>query len=146
MSGGTVNASHEQRLAWMKESIDFFSKIDESHHSKPVPACPGWTIANLISHFAYGAGVGWPAMMTATPETLMEAFETAIGSVPENSGVELFDETMATLMTTITSHDPSDPCNTLVGPGSYSFWAWHGSSEFALHQIDAENVLGLPIL
>ena len=101
--------------------------------SEPVPSCPGWTVADVVSHTSYVyvhkvrvmADGAWPeAWPPATYDDLdpIEFLRLAKD--------ELFEE--------FARHDPSEQTATFGADSTIMFWARRMALEIAVHRYDAE--------
>jgi hypothetical protein len=49
--------SPAQHIEWLVENTEWFASLDEKCLGVTVPACPGWTIENVLTHLAFGLGL-----------------------------------------------------------------------------------------
>lgn len=134
----------------------------------PVPSCPGWTVATLVTHLAgiYTHRVALVRSRPAPPVAgsyaapdLPEPFKLWMAYVfdddairlhrpapPVPAGiVELFERTAADLARTLWALDPSDPIWTwFPADQSAGFWQRRMAQETAVHRWDAELAHGTP--
>lgn len=107
----------------------------------PVPACPGWTMAGLVSH----VGVTY----------LHKAVIMSTGEWPDDwppPGTEqepplaLLDRGYAELIAEFAAHSPADPTPTWYEPDqSVAFWIRRMAQETVIHRIDAQQAAAVPV-
>ena len=126
--------AYEEQLASIGSTAAVLAGIDEADHDTPVPACPGWSVGDVINHVAWQGPPGWIALMRgADPRG---AIAEAVAARPSIEG------SLVVLIKQLRSHDPSEPCPVFFGEGDYSFWGVHCSVEIALHRCDVLAALG----
>ncbi|HWD80341.1 MAG TPA: maleylpyruvate isomerase N-terminal domain-containing protein [Kribbella sp.] len=99
--------------------------------SRPVPACPGWTVADLALHI--GAGQRWAAsiLLSGTAQKVPEVLRTTI------SWADWYAATSAALSAAIRAVDPDEPCWNFAPVGQRAgFWARRRLHETAIHLVD----------
>lgn len=106
-----------------------------------VPACPGWTLADLVAHL--GGTHQWAAHAVAagTPDGQV---------VPAPTGREAlldwYRDSAGTLCRTLRSTDPLAPAWTFgLPPATASFWHRRQAHETVMHLRDAEESQGGPV-
>lgn len=102
--------------------------------SRPVPACPGWTVADLALHI--GAGQRWAAsiLLSGTAQRVPEVLRTTI------SWADWYAATSAALSAAIRAVDPDEPCwNFAPVDQRAGFWARRRLHETAIHLVDARQ-------
>jgi len=107
----------------------------------PVPTCPGWCIADLLTHV--GGVHRWAAaqVRSGQPEPLAAAF-------PEQT-LDGYRESLRDLLDALTAAAPDVTCWAfLPAPSPLAFWARRQAHEAAVHRVDAESasdsVTGVP--
>lgn len=109
--------------------------------ARPVPSCPGWTIADLVRH------VG---------EVYLHKVECMrLGSHPEpwppagisaEEPVALLDRSYAALSAEFSSRAPGDAAFTWYGPDqTVGFWIRRMAQETVIHRVDAETSAGVEL-
>jgi uncharacterized protein (TIGR03083 family) len=105
-----------------------------------VPSCPGWTVADLITHV--GGTWGWAAAIVRT------GTRSDFPSPPEgHDRAELFDwaaEQGHQVVDALKDSDPDSDCWTFGLPRSRLFWFRRQALETAVHAWDAERATGQP--
>jgi uncharacterized protein (TIGR03083 family) len=108
----------------------------------PVPACPGWSVADLLRHTSYihrwAAGIVAQGL-TRPPDEPSE--EEILRRGPETDAlVRWFREGHAALVRTLEEADPDLDCWAfLSAPSPLAFWARRQAHETAIHRVDAEQ-------
>ncbi len=136
-----------QHIDWLVENTDWFLELPASSLTSEIPACPGWTLENVVTHLAYGLGLGYPHALRAAPDsTAAEAFANVPWPTDMPVGPAVFTEferTMRECIETFRHTDPGTPCFTYQGPGAAAFWFRRAAIETTLHRMDAVEGLGL---
>jgi uncharacterized protein (TIGR03083 family) len=107
-----------------------------------VPACPGWSVADLLRHTSYvhrwAAGIVAQGL-TRPPSEPPE--EEILKRGPEDEAlVRWFREGHAALVRTLGEADPDLDCWAfLSAPSPLAFWARRQAHETAIHRVDAEQ-------
>ncbi|MEQ4204048.1 maleylpyruvate isomerase family mycothiol-dependent enzyme [Actinopolymorpha sp. B9G3] len=107
----------------------------------PVPACPGWTLRDLVAHL--GAVHEWAASIVASGAA--ERPERVAPATPP-TGAELtewYDQQVRLLLETLARTDPAQACWTHQrGYRVAAYWSRRQAHELAMHLVDAESALG----
>lgn len=101
--------------------------------SEPVPSCPGWTVADVVSHTGYVyvhkvrvmADGAWPEQWPPTTYDDLEPIEFL-----RLAKDELFEE--------FSRHDPGEQTATFGADTTIMFWARRMALEIAVHRYDCE--------
>jgi uncharacterized protein (TIGR03083 family) len=96
-----------------------------------VPACPGWTVADLALHL--GAGQRWAAsvLLSGTSQKVPQVLRTTI------SWADWYAGTSAALVAAIRAVDPDEPCwNFAPVDQRAGFWARRRLHETVIHLVD----------
>jgi uncharacterized protein (TIGR03083 family) len=110
-----------------------------------VPACPGWSVADLLRHTSYvhrwAAGIVAQRLTRPPPEP---SEEEVLQRGPEDDAlVRWFREGHAALVRTLEEADPDLDCWAfLSAPSPLAFWARRQAHETAIHRADAEQAAG----
>jgi uncharacterized protein (TIGR03083 family) len=136
-------ASHARRLDWLEELVAWFENVEPSALALPVPACPGWTVNNVIAHIGYGAIIFW--IVPATHTALDEAdFAAAAAAAGDGNGAGVFAGSLHTLSALLRSHHPGDHAPVVIGPHTYGGLARLATTEMAVHRLDCQDALSQP--
>jgi uncharacterized protein (TIGR03083 family) len=103
-----------------------------------VPACPGWTVRDLVGHL--GGIHRWATGIVRTRER---------GDVPDPPDDDAalgpwFAEGAAALTAALREADPAADCWALARPGTVGFWSRRQAHETAVHRVDLADALGVP--
>jgi uncharacterized protein (TIGR03083 family) len=107
-----------------------------------VPACPGWSVADLLRHTSYvhrwAAGIVAQGL-TRPPDDPPE--EEVLQRGPEEDAlIRWFREGHAALVRTLGEADPDLDCWAfLPAPSPLAFWARRQAHETAIHRVDGEQ-------
>lgn len=109
----------------------------EDHLDRPVAACPGWDVAQLVAHV--GRVHRWAGAIVASGEQVRRR---ALPPPPEDPGQVLawYQEGLAGLLATLESADPAATTWTFSvrGDQHVSWWLRRMALETAVHRWDAE--------
>lgn len=136
-------ALHRRRLGWLDDLIAWFEGLRPSDLARAVPACPGWTVNNVVAHIGYGAIIFWivPATHGALDDADYIAVEAAAG---DGNGAAVFVGALHTLSALLRSHDPADHAPVVIGPHTYSGLSRLATTEMAVHRLDCQDALEPP--
>jgi uncharacterized protein (TIGR03083 family) len=102
----------------------------------PVPACPGWTLRDLVAHV--GGANHW---VTTCVSSGLSAQERVLppGPTGRDDLLSWFDGSLAELLSVLSATAPEDPVWTPIHGASGSVW-WRRKQalEVAIHRTDAE--------
>ena len=132
-----------EHLDWFDDNVAWFTSIDLADYQTPVPACPGWNVAYVVSHLAVGVGWGYAYALNAEPDA-GDPYPSARWPEPAPSATELrdqFDHLMHSCSQTFRQTDATTPCWTYSGPGVAGFWFRRAAIETTLHRIDVADAL-----
>ncbi len=106
----------------------------------PVPSCPDWTVADLVTHV--GTTWGWAASIVRTgnrdnlPSSPVGAGDAALVPWAEDRAHQLIGA--------LTAADPDTNCWTFGLPRSRLFWFRRQALETAVHAWDVQQAVGRP--
>ncbi len=107
----------------------------------PVPACPGWTMGDLVSH----VGVVY-LHKVASMRTGQIPDEWPPPGMDDEPLLPLLERAYGELITEFAERAPSDPTPTWYEPDqTVAFWIRRMAQETVIHRIDAEQAAGLPV-
>lgn len=136
--------SPDRYLSALTCSVDVLSALARrpaEDVSRPVPACPGWTLEQLFGHL--GSVERWAAAVVRTGRFVEEQNPPATGAA------DWFLDGAASFLAAMTDLDPGNECWTFgPPPRTAGFWLRRQAHEHAIHVIDACQALGgdLPAL
>lgn len=108
--------------------------------SARVPACPEWTLTDLVAHT--GRVHRWAAEIVRTGEFPGGGSDT----VPGPDGSELgpwYAESVELLLDRLAATDPAQPTWVFGDGGTAEFWSRRQAHEVCVHRVDAELAIGL---
>src|SRR5918992_3167327 len=105
----------------------------------PVPACPGWAVADLVAHV--GNVHAWAARIVETAEP-----QQTQDDVPEPGDLEgWYRERAARLVAALEAADPDAPCWNFSGVNpTTGFWPRRQTHETLMHLVDLDQAQGRP--
>ncbi len=121
-------ALHRRRLGWLDDLIAWYEGLLPADLSRAVPACPGWTVNNVVAHIGYGAMLTSPRWRPAG----------------DGNGAAVFAGALHTLSALLRSHHPADHAPVVIGPHTYGGLTRLATTEVAVHRLDCQDALGLP--
>ena len=112
-----------------------------------VPACPGWTVGDLLRHTSYVHR--WAAAFVAQGLTRPDGGPSEEEILRQSTGDGLvlgwFREGHAALVRTLEEASPDVECWAfLSAPSPLAFWARRQAHETAIHRVDAEQAAAGP--
>lgn len=112
-------------------AAEFAAALERVDPEAAVPACPGWTVADLALHL--GSGQRWAAsiLLSGTAQKVPEVLRTTI------SWADWYAGTSAALAAALRAVDPDEPCwNFAPVDQRAGFWARRRLHETAVHLVD----------
>jgi uncharacterized protein (TIGR03083 family) len=121
------------------EATALVDAAEQAGLDAPVPACPDWTVADLLEHI--GRVHRWAARTSTMPPS---------DEFPSGSDIEIAEPAVrpgwvrAGAVELVAALDrPSDtPSWTWIPPNTVGFWQRRQAHETALHRVDAESAGG----
>jgi uncharacterized protein (TIGR03083 family) len=113
----------------------------------PVPACPGWTVGDLLRHTSYVHrwAAGFVAQRLTQPVDEPSEEQILAEGPGDGAVLDWFREGHAALVRTLADADPDVDCWTfLPAPSPLAFWARRQAHETAVHRVDAEQAAAGP--
>jgi uncharacterized protein (TIGR03083 family) len=139
----------EEHLTWTRVEADRMTDLDGGALTTPVPACPGWDVADLLSH------TGWvhrywryvvrlPEGERPGRETSMAAGLPKAGSPqhPDGDLVAWFRDGVDQLLQTLCETPPAKAITSGFGTHAPSFYCRRVAQETAIHRWDLQDALG----
>jgi uncharacterized protein (TIGR03083 family) len=101
-----------------------------------VPACPGWTVDDLLAHQAM--------IHHRTSRTFREGLTERPANPEPPSGNHLgwYEAGLADLLEAAAAVDPDQPAWSFVGPVTAAWWLRRMGQETFVHRVDAEQATG----
>ena len=114
--------------------------VAAGHLDDPVPTCPGWTVADLVTH----TGEVYNHKVACTLLGRRPAEDEYAHTPAEGQDLfEWFDASLATLLETLGSRAPDSGAYTWYDPDqSVVFWIRRVAQETVIHRVDAEAAVG----
>ena len=137
--------SHTQRIEAARSAVDFICGGNGDALDRPVPNCPGWTIYNAMVHVGR-VGIAWRSMILASPDdpdSRARGYADAEARGPGHSPTDLASWAHSALDELEGDTERPSYFSMTGGHGTRSLWAWHASSELAVHVLDVQDALGL---
>ncbi len=123
----------ETYLAHLRADVDVLAAVAGDGLDARVPACPDWSVAQLLGHTA-GVFRFATAQLLAGPVDSMVKFDPP----PEGDPVEVFRDCAAELLDAFARTDPSEPRPNWVDSPTADWWWRRMAQEAVVHRVDAE--------
>lgn len=116
--------------------------LAEHDQSLPIPACPQWTLRQLVTHV--GRAHRWAAEITRTRSDAFIPFrEVPDGKLPDDRAGQLaWLEAGAALIVGAAREAGSDLVWTFAGPAPAGYWIRRMAHETLVHRADAQLAAG----
>jgi uncharacterized protein (TIGR03083 family) len=141
LAGYAQHMSQDRYLTELASSLNRLAALARQPDdilTRPVAACPGWTIKDLFGHL--GSIERWAAEIVLSGTFVDQQTPPAAGAVT------WFLEGADTFLGTMSALDPEEPCwNFGPPPRKAGFWRRRQAHEHAIHLIDASQASGLGV-
>ena len=133
-------------IAWINsDAAEMAALLAEAEPDQPVPACPGWSAADLSRHIAVGFSAWYPYNISTpagdwTPEGLIARIAGVTDDHQQN--VEVFRSGAAEFTALCTDDDLDVPTWSFGGVEPARWWVRRAAVELTVHLTDAAGVLG----
>ncbi|MFO6451789.1 MULTISPECIES: maleylpyruvate isomerase family mycothiol-dependent enzyme [unclassified Aeromicrobium] len=122
-----------------REMAGVASLVGRIEGDEPVPACPGWTTADLVRHL--GSIHRWAAAIVLSGQRIVDE--------PDARATEPLDEwyagTATALIAALQAVDPDEPVPNFARIDEVAgFWPRRQLHETCVHRVDLAQALGLP--
>lgn len=114
--------------------------LAETRMDLPVPACPDWTVADLLGHL--GGVYSWVWLVIRADGDKPDKGRDH----PSEDRAELvpwFREERAAVLSALESKEPDQPAWSFVGPRDVGWWRRRQALETAMHLYDVSEAAGL---
>jgi uncharacterized protein (TIGR03083 family) len=130
-------------LSALAADSEAIAQLAEGRLDEPVPHCPGWTVAELLSHL--GGVYRWVSLIVdAAGRRPNRSPEPA----PDDRGARIgwFRDQREAVIDTLSSHDPAAPAWFFMPdtPQNIGTWRRRQALETAIHLYDAESAAARP--
>jgi uncharacterized protein (TIGR03083 family) len=135
------------RAALIEETAAFGDIIRTADLETPVPACPGWTLKQLLKHV--GRGNRWCAQIVADHmREPLDPREVRDGKPPEDldGAIDWLNAGAQALIDAVEHVGSDAKVWTFVGPKPAGWWIRRRLHEQTVHRADAALALGLPFV
>lgn len=131
-----------QHLAFLRADVARMAAAIRAGRDRPVPSCPGWTVADLAVHL--GVVHRWASEAVATNATQRPRGALERYGVPADRPdlAEWYEDAAATLLDTLASADPGSPVWTFGDDRTVRFWIRRQAHEVLVHRWDAQTAVG----
>jgi uncharacterized protein (TIGR03083 family) len=128
---------------FIDENRAFSELLHDADESLPVPACPGWTVGQLLKHV--GRGDRWAAQLVRDRlDDYLDPRSVEGGKPPPDPGAVLswLQEGAQLLVDAVEQSGAETPVWTFLGSRPASWWIRRRLHETAVHRADAAVALG----
>jgi len=114
-----------------RAAADVAAALERVDPEAVVPACPGWTVADLALHLGSGQRWAGSILLSGTVQKVPEVLRTTI------SWADWYAGTTAALLAAIRAVDPDEPCwNFAPVDQRAGFWSRRRMHETVIHLVD----------
>lgn len=140
--------SDEALLDWIDESAGVFATVAaDADPDTPIPACEGWTMADLLTHVApwYSGWYPYNLQHPADEGDLMAA-ATSAPPMPDDHAerIAYFRDACASFTSLARQVDLDTPVWAFWTTQPARFWVRRAATELAIHTWDAQDAIGDP--
>lgn len=137
---GMFTPAEYQRII-RREADELLAALATADPAARVPACPDWTIDDLIDHL--GRIHQWARLNACSgPDSTGPKHPTS-GAAEGEELARWYGRCVDELLTALTTTDPAEPCWTFQpGNGVARFWSRRQSHELAMHRNDLQAAVG----
>jgi hypothetical protein len=133
-------------ISWITDdAAEMAALLRESTPDQPVPACPGWSAADLSRHIALGFGA-WYCYNIATPvdEWAPEGLMARIATLSDDhhANVDIFESGAARFVSFCSELDLDSPTWSFGGTQPARWWIRRAGTELTVHLTDAAGIHG----
>ncbi|MGX7828670.1 maleylpyruvate isomerase family mycothiol-dependent enzyme [Actinokineospora sp. 24-640] len=133
----------DNAAAFAAQNRSFADILAAADLDTAVPACPGWTLRDLLTHV--GRGDRWAATIVATrAEAPVDPRTVADGKPPADGALDWLTAGPRLLLDAVAA-DPDAPVWTFTGPKPAQWWVRRRLHEVLVHRADALIALGEPV-
>jgi uncharacterized protein (TIGR03083 family) len=126
----------------IQSASDAITAAGRSDLSAAVPSCPGWTVADVVSHV--GLVHAWAATAVGSPGSDRPEFGDQPVGLEGTALVDWAEEQTAGLLRVLAATDPGTEVWTFGPPPTVRFWLRRQAQETGIHAWDATSALGSP--
>lgn len=125
-------------LACLESDYRRLREVAEGEPAAPVPSCPEWTMAELVTHVAQVYKDKTDAMLTGKEQPWPP-------ELPDQRPIAALDATYAALVKELTERPASEGTETWYKPDqTVGFWVRRMAQETVIHRVDGELAAGVP--
>ncbi|MEO1057738.1 MAG: maleylpyruvate isomerase family mycothiol-dependent enzyme [Actinomycetota bacterium] len=132
--------------AWIRETSDELAEIAATVGAQAsVPACPGWTMRQLVAHVISGLSGWYTYNLThgAEPLDYAASWSSQPDLPPNNAGrLTRLVESADRFTALVSSIDLDAPCYVFQSRRTARAWLQRAATETAIHLRDAQEVVG----
>lgn len=132
----------DQHLSFLRADVARITGAIRAGRDRPVPSCPGWTVADLAVHL--GVVHRWAAQAVATnaterPRNAKESYgvDPALPAL-----ADWYAEAASALLDVFAAADLDSPVWTFGDDPTVRFWVRRQANETLVHRWDAQTALG----
>jgi uncharacterized protein (TIGR03083 family) len=124
--------------ARLRSDVDRISSVlQRATLDELVPACPGWTVRQLVEHL--GSVHRWATAIVQTGQPQPDEEQRGVADLPA-----WFVDGAQTLIETLATADAAAPCWSFTADKTVGFWQRRQPLETVVHRWDAERAFGEP--
>ncbi len=139
-AGDHAAGDHALTATLRSESDRIIAAADGAHVDAPVPACPGWTVADVVDHL----GRVYERVTTRLgPDAPDPGAGEGAGGAPDSGAGAGLRRRRDGLLARFETVGLDAPAATFTGPGTVRFWLRRQAHETRVHRVDVDQALGL---
>jgi uncharacterized protein (TIGR03083 family) len=140
-----LRLSHEERIDVIAAHGAFFSALKGEDLVRQVPACPGWTVEDVVRHVAAFAAAAraWCETGDLDGDSAMDLNLTTMAGVHDQPLDQLVGQ-FSLYESCLRERDAQTSALGHLGPETVGWHSWHCACEWGIHRHDVEVALGVP--
>lgn len=128
-----------RHLEHLRDDLDRIRATPSETLDAAVASCPGWTVADLVTHHA-GVLAFATAQLRAGPDDDLAPYDPP----PDGPPLEVFGAAADDLVAELVAVDPGERRPNWAGQTTAAFWFRRMAQEAVIHRWDAQSAVGEP--
>jgi uncharacterized protein (TIGR03083 family) len=132
----------EEYVGLLRSDGEALARAADGSLDRPVPSCPGWTVADLVTHTGQVHRARGIAVVRQADPTRRPAEDPTLP--PRGALLSWYREGLAEMVEVLAAADPEQPAWSWAGDNRVGFWQRRMAHETAVHRWDAEAAVDAP--